>query len=362
MKNRIYVCHTYYHVYVAFLKECKIKRQAEKDLSEFQKADILLSTMANDFGDLKSRMDQVGFFDEVIMFHERAFQDFPELTELKIDKGNLVANMISRIKFCKLFGKLEEPFIPVNMKNYKDIYIFCDSDPIGYFLNYKKIKYHALEDGLNCIQFYDTARYDNKKAFRIKALLSAWNLIFIQNGYGKYCIDMEVNNISVLPYPCKKYVEEPRAALVEALTKEDKNIILNSFMKDISEIEDLIQHGPNKDNKILVLTEPLCTLDIRERIFTDLTNEVGNGAQVFIKPHPRDILDYESLFPQYVVFDGKFPMEMLNFIDGLRFKKVYSILTEVSAIQFADECVKLGDDYLDKYEAPEIHRRNEHLK
>ena len=32
----------------------------------------------------------------------------------------------------------------------------------------------------------------------MKALLASWNLIFIQNGWGKYCIDMEVNDISVL--------------------------------------------------------------------------------------------------------------------------------------------------------------------
>lgn len=36
----------------------------------------------------------------------------------------------------------------VDFKKYQDIYVFCDSDPIGYYLNYKKIHYHAVEDGL----------------------------------------------------------------------------------------------------------------------------------------------------------------------------------------------------------------------
>ena len=46
-------------------------------------------------------------------------------------------------------------------------------------------------------------------------------MIFIQNGYGKYCIDMEVNDISAIAIPCKYYVEVSRAALAERLTRED---------------------------------------------------------------------------------------------------------------------------------------------
>ena len=82
--------------------------------------------------------------------------------------------------------------MPVDLKKYRDIYVFCDSDPIGYHLNYKKIRYHALEDGLDCICYYDTARYDNRGHFKLKAFLASLNLIFIQNGYSKYCIDMEL--------------------------------------------------------------------------------------------------------------------------------------------------------------------------
>ena len=49
MKDRVYVCHTYYHVYVACLKELNLPEKERK------KADLVLSTMSNDFGDLKSR-------------------------------------------------------------------------------------------------------------------------------------------------------------------------------------------------------------------------------------------------------------------------------------------------------------------
>lgn len=41
---------------------------------------------------------------------------------------------------------------------------------------------------------------------------------------------------------------------------------------------------------------------------------------IFLKPHPRDLLDYQKLFAEYPQFDASMPMEMLNFFPNLRFK------------------------------------------
>ena len=46
MRARIYVCHTFYHVYVACLKELNLPKE------ERGKADLILSTMSCDFGNL----------------------------------------------------------------------------------------------------------------------------------------------------------------------------------------------------------------------------------------------------------------------------------------------------------------------
>ena len=78
-----------------------------------------------------------------------------------------------------------------------------------------------------------------------------------------------------------------------------------------------------------------------------------------IKPHPRDVLDYRKVFSSYIVLDSKFPMEILNFIPDLRFRRVISVFTVVRSIQFAEEIVYLGEDFMDQYEAPELHRQNE---
>lgn len=219
-----------------------------------------------------------------------------------------------------------------------------------------------MEDGLDCIRYYDTARYDNRGHFRLKAFLASLNLIFIQNGWGKYCIDMEVNDISVLEYPCPKYVECSREKLTQRLTAEDKSCLLGIFLEDRERLVKQLTEGKNHENKILILTEPLCDLETRERIFRDIIELYGKGMQIILKPHPRDLLDYEKCFPGCVVLSGKFPMEMMNFLPDIHVKKVISVFTVPTSIGFAEETVFLGEDFMDKYEAPEIHRQNEQIK
>lgn len=354
--SRIYVCHTYYHVYVTLLKE--LNRRG----SDIQKADLVLSHMSIDFEDLKNRLEQSMVFRRIIDFDEKREDYFPELAKYRKDTGNLLWNLWNRMRFTKEYARLEEPYIPVDFRAYDEVYVYCDSDPIGYYLNRKHIYYHALEDGLNCLKNFDAARYDNRGHFKLKAFLSMYlNLIFVQNGYGKYCLDMEVNDISAIQYPCPRYVEQSRQALADSLTDEDKNMILKIFIRNKELLEKQLSQSSERDDGILILTEPLCELDVRERIFRDMIQQYEREGTIFIKPHPRDLLDYQTLFPGYPVFDAAMPMELFNFFPDVQFKMAVSVLTEMKGIQFARECVRLGPDFMDRYEDPLIHRQNEQI-
>lgn len=360
MKDRIYVCHTYYHAYVAFLKELHLRR--EKDVEAAGEATLVLSSMSNDFEQFGERAKATGLFADVISFDEKREDFFPELQSFREDRGNILLNLWQRIRFTRRYAKLEAPFIPVDFRTYKDIYVFCDSDPIGYYLNQNKIYYHGMEDGLNCLVHFDAARYDNRGHFKLKAFLSKkLNLIFVQNGYGKYCLDMEVNSISAITMPCPYYKEVPRQPLVDELTREDKDIILHAFVRDMEGLQKKIEECRGKQGKILVLTDPLCTLDVRERIFKDIAEEYEKEGQIFIKPHPRDVLDYRKVFPGYPIFDPTVPMEMLNFFENLHFDQVVTVFTDLKGVRFADRLVRLGDEFMDKYEDPEIHNQNKRI-
>jgi len=76
---------------------------------------------------------------------------------------------------------------------------------------------------------------------------------------------------------------------------------------------------------------------------------------VILKQHPRDYLDYEAELPQYTLIDRTVPMEMLNLFENFRVSLVVSVFTELGCIQFADEKLRLGRDFLDPYEDREKH-------
>lgn len=354
-KSRIYVCHTYYHVFVTLLKEFALPKEQQGQ------ATLVLSKMSSDFQDLDVRIKKQGIFEDVVWFDEKPYWHFDELKKYKKDNKNFVINLINRIIFTKKYAKLEEPFIPVEFREYKDIYVFCDSDPIGYYLSANRIYYHALEDGLNCLMHYDAARYDNRGNFKMKALLASWNWIFMQNGYGKYCIDMEVNQIEGLMYPIKKHKELPRIKLFERLTEEEKAIIIDIFVEEKDRFFDSLKQVGKDAKTYLILTEPLCDFETRKRIFKDLAEAYGKDGIVCIKPHPRDELEYTDIFPELLVFEKMVPMEVLNCLGEKFFDMVVSVLTDINGIYFAKETVRLGPDFMDKYEEASVHRQNEQI-
>ena len=111
MNDRIYVCHTYYHVYVTFLKELNLPKEMRGQ------AVLVLSKMSNDFEELKSRVEGTGLFAGVVEFDEKREDFFPQLARFRKDSGNFLQNLINRIRFTRLYARLEEPYIPVDFVN-----------------------------------------------------------------------------------------------------------------------------------------------------------------------------------------------------------------------------------------------------
>lgn len=350
--RRIYVCHTYYHVYVSYLKEFY------EHADSCDEATICLSKMSTDFSNLSERIRNVGLFGSVIELDEKEYTFFPELEKYKIDRGNAFLNLLQRIVFTKKFAKLQEPYMTVDFSTYDDIYVYCDNDPIGYYLNYKRIKYHSVEDGLDTLKPFIPAFYDNRGLFKLKKLLSVYfNVLFIRDGYSKYCIDMEVNDLSVLKDDYHKYKELPRKKMVDSLTDKQKEYIMKTFVNDEERLQNEISKIPSGKKSILILTEPLCALDVRRRLFEDLVAKYKDEGTVFVKPHPRDVLDYNEIFDDIVVFERLMPMEVFSLYKQGMFDVVVSVLTQLGCADFAKEKVYLGYDFLDIYEDPSVHRK-----
>jgi len=325
-------------------------------------ATLILSTMSNDFGTMKDRAQKCGVYKDVYMFDEKEDITSEEVMNYHRDKGNIVLNLIQRIKYTKLLGKLQEPYVPVDLGAYDDVYVFCDSDPIGYYLNYKKIPYHALEDGLNSGKLDNQAMLSNMGAWKLKKLMARMGLIFIESGYSRYCIDYEVNDISVNYMPPENIKECKFDSMWNALTSEDHDILAYVFMEDIEELRQQLADHEDGRPKVMILTEPLCDDETRKRLFGDIKRANEDKYNVILKPHPRDLVDYSEEFADAIILKGRFPMEVINDINGLKVEKLISVVTQVDNVRFANTIEYLGLDFLDKYEAPEVHRKMEALK
>jgi len=345
--NRIYVCHTLYHVYVSLLKEFVI--------NDNTKADIVLSTVYQKNWDIVEGLKNSKIFNEVHILNERYYQDIEGLDKYKKNHNNIIINMISRMIFTKKFGKAEGRYIDIDFRKYKDIYVFCDSDPIGYYLNYNHIYYHAVEDGLDCLKRFDAAHYDNRGSFKLKAFLAKHNFIFIQNGYSKYCIDMEVNDKSIFDYEFDKYKEVPRQALLEKISNEQKEKALKIFLPDADEIKKVLSEC---EDCVLFLTEafPKDDESVRINVCKEILEKYCKGKKVLIKPHPADDINYDKMFPECVTIRGRFPIEVLNFLSDIHFSKGISIISSaLDAINFVDEKINIGPYIYDSYEPLEKH-------
>ena len=347
-KSRLYVCHTFYHVYVAILKEMKLVRNTL--VENYKKADLALSSISTNFENLGDRLARTGIFHEVIALDEKREDFFPELAKYRKNYSNIVKHMVNRMIFTK----------KLDFAAYEDIYVFCDSDPIGYYLNYRHIYYHAVEDGLDCLKNLDDAYVANHGHFKLKTLFSRLNLIFIMNGWGKYCIDMEINDRSVVPTDCPRFVVEPRKPLEQALTSAQKKLMIEAFIEDADTLTRQLAPSYEGEEFACFLTEPHpVDVEARKRVCLDVIERYCQGYRVLIKPHPRDLIDYEALCPDAVVLRGRFPVEVLNFFEGLRIKKAVSIVTTaLNNMDFVEEKLNLGASFWDAYEAPEKHAYN----
>jgi len=356
LKKRIYICHTFYHVYISVVKELNLEESRRGE------ATLLLSTMSNDFSGMEERAKASGLFEEVLLFDEKEDISSQKIMKYKKDRNNLLLNLLQRMIYTKLLGKLQEEQIPVDLKRYADIYVFCDSDPIGYYLNYKHIHYHAVEDGLDTIKYCDDARYSNRGHFELKAFLASKNFIFIENGYSKYCIDMEVNDIASLKYPMKKYIEVPRRKLYENIKDADLHYFMDIFMDNGALLLKKIEEADKTKKQMLILSDPVCEPSERGKIMRDIIDEYCKDSTVFIKPHPRDVYNYDTEeFKDCIILSGRYPMEVLNLYPQLHMDSVISILTVVDSIDFADNKIFLGADFMDRYEDPSVHRQNEQI-
>lgn len=340
---RLYICHTFYHVYISVLKEMVFQKQGSVP------GDLLLSTMSTDFGNLNERLEKSGLFRTVAFLPECHPRFFPKPFSGALGKGNPLYKLLQRRRLYRYMVHQEEPYLQWNYRDYEDIYVFCDSDPIGYYLNAKHIPYIAVEDGNNSGR-YNSVVTANESMFHLKRFLAKMNYLFMQDGYGCYCRGYEVNSADGVIATGRRIIEKPTAGLIAQLSDSDRERLYWIFRS----WENLPQAGT--EEYVMVLTQPLCTEQMRVQMYREMIRRCADGCGVIVKPHPIDKVDYQREFPDCLVLPGNFPVEILNIYCEYRIRKAVTVYsTSMEHLQFAPEKEMLGLDFLDLFEDPSLH-------
>lgn len=341
--SRIYVCHTYYNVYVSILKEF-----------HYQKVDgargtIALSLMSTDFKDLRTRMMASGIFEEVLELNEVHPRNFKVNFKYESIRGKwnpmrTYANWILQWRYIAI---QTAEFINIDFSKYREIFVFCDSDPIGMFLNYKKIPYTAVEDGLESIRL--TKIEKETKLLTLKVILSKLGFMFMKDGHSKYAKALEVNSEHDLYSFGRKIVGVSRQELLNQLNNVEKEKIYSIFFEGGS-----IRKFENEKKNAMLLAGQLCSPQKSFDIYRDIIKEYCNDYNVYIKPHPIDTGDYQKEFPECIVLERFFPIEIFNIKCELDIERLISVTSVLDQHKFAKEKLRLGIDFLDRYDDPEM--------
>ena len=340
---RLYICHTFYHVYISVLKEMVFQKQGG------EAGDILLSTISTDFGRLDRRLEKSGLFRKVAFLPECHPRFFSEPFSGKLGTGNPLSKLLQRRRYFRYVVKNEEPYLRWDYEKYDDIYVFCDSDPIGYYLNAKHISYISVEDGNNSGR-YNSVITANESQFALKRFLAKRNYLFMQDGYSCYSRGYEVNCADGVIADGRNVIENPTVGMVAQLGDADKEKLYHIFRS----WEQPMHSGG--EEYVMILTQPLCAEENRIAMYREIADCYAGQYKVIIKPHPIDKVDYAAEFPDCLVMPGDFPVEILNIYCDYRIQKAVTVYsTSMENLHFADQKESLGLDILDKYEDPALH-------
>ena len=330
MAYKLYICSTYYHVLIAIVKSMQDNIQNKLILTSYiPKADCLAARI-------------------------EAFHIFEEIEVIKEIKEYVPSNKLDELLF---FHKKNKQYLKAQLsweqklRNALEINIFHDDTWISHYLKEFAIPYTLLEDALDSFTVIDQSPFaymlpSKKVKHQIKKMLNI-GYFFLQES--PYIKRIEVNSLNNLKIPIDKRVSvTSRKKLFEHLTAKQKRILTDIFWVGGNPLDFF------KKSSLLLLTQPLYedglinSFEEQKNIYLQIIKQFKCcNETIYIKPHPRDSCDYRDFNVE--LLDRFFPIEILNYLDGIHFKRVITIFsTAIHSVEIADEKICITLDELKK--------------
>lgn len=325
--NQVYVCGTYFHIYLSILKIVFSTNKQAKNL-------IVINDRTPGIERIFKPLAESGYFDCVVPV------PFVSISK-KINKSRFLARVVNRnknvIQFVEAHSEIQkyDSFI----KN-AEINLFSNLglSPAYFLLRYKKNFFRMIEDG----EGNYISRIGRFQAFKRKYILNT----VIGEGHDKAVREIEVQfpeklNSRIL----KKGKRLELKKMEQALSPENLDAILSIFMGGM-------EINVEGKKKVLLITQPLSEdghMNEAQKIklYNTMLEPFANDYTVFVKGHPRELTDYRGrLNHDFTMIPQGFPLEMFDLLKGIHFEVGLTVSSSSLAnIKCVDKKIVVGRAY-----------------
>ncbi|HFU4000256.1 TPA: glycosyltransferase family 52 [Streptococcus suis] len=283
--KRVYICNTVYQVLISLLK------------MDFKKDTLLSVGIVKNFPNLRKEL-----------------MSYVKLVEVE-------ENLFGLRSILKVREKKEWLLF---FRNFDEVIIFLDHRQLGHFLNKHRISYSLMEDGYNFYKDKRVLDLDTMHPSFLKRILYRWyfrptTLI----GSSPYCQSIEVNDIKLVheDKAYKPFVEVSRKQLFETISQDKLESLIQIF--GVKTIFD--KNKVSEKKSLLLLTQPLSweyyvTDEERLEIYQAGLAPYRKEYKIYIKPHPRDNLDYSVLGEDTITLPQGVPIELFELAGNMHFE------------------------------------------
>lgn len=302
--KEIYICSTYYHLLIAIEKAL---------LTKGDKPELMVTNHIADGKNLTLRIQEKGIFHKV--WYSGEVKEY----ECK--------NSLERLLFLhSRNASCIRKQLPMDIGSYEKVNIFHDDTWVSHYLQDIKKPYYLLEDALDSyVIILDTVWAYMVEHNLFKDLIkNVFRYGYQYAGDSPYTISVEVNQKKDVKIRKKeKLIEVPREILKKQLSEDQMRLIAEIFEVELPE--------ENLDvKKILLLTQPISVdkvvngvseqIAVYKQIVEKQVELQNDDWMLYIKPHPRDDVDYKDVFPQAVICKKEMPVEMFDYIGNMKFQ------------------------------------------
>lgn len=330
--NQVYVCGTYFHVYVSVLKV--LQAQA---LNSDERSLLVVNDLTPQIERLLEPLRTEGIFDFVVMVPFKKIEK-----RIKQEKSFLLRALhrnryiTSYVQAGSSINEYDRFILDAEINLFPDL----GFTPAYFTITYPNHFFRMIEEGEGAYHL----RVNKFKEFKRRHLLRT----FVGGGLDAIIREIEVQ------YPDKLDARVKSKGRLLELKKMEYNLTVQNKEKIMRVFAPGINFKFLGKKKLLLITQPLEESSMAEGNKVNLYNQIldryATDYAIYVKPHPREQTQYEGkLSYPFQMIPHSFPLELFDLFEGIRFELGITICSSaLYNLGCVDKKIIFGREYLRK--------------